>query len=331
MQASKKVYKPEKVEVIKKILASASKYPIIVACKLHKVRGRQLAELRKNFRSEMSIIVAKNRIASIGLRKALGEKIDPFVDKMDGQTMLIFTSMNPFKLQRLFDKGQIDLPAKGGDIATSSIMISAGNTGIAPGPVLSEFKEAKIPTKIEAESIFITKDAIVAKPGDIIEPKLAGLLSRLGLKPIKAGLSLSLAYEDGMLYEGKDVKIDISKYESDFVEAYKNGLGLAVEVSYLTKESVPILLLRSFRNALVLALETDYLADETTGIILAKAERQANAIKSLMDKAPADKPAEDKAPADKPAEDKAPADKPAEDKAPADKPAEDKAPADKPA
>ncbi|MEK0326771.1 MAG: 50S ribosomal protein L10, partial [Nitrosopumilus sp.] len=75
MQSTKKVYKPEKVAVIKKILASASKYPIVVACRLHKVRGRQLSELRKTFRSEMSIIVAKNRIARIALRQAFGEKI----------------------------------------------------------------------------------------------------------------------------------------------------------------------------------------------------------------------------------------------------------------
>ena len=305
MQASKKVYRPEKVDVIKKILASASEYPIVAACKLHKVRGRQLAELRKNFRSEMSIIVAKNRLAAIALRKAFGEKIEPFIEKIDGQTLLIFTAMNPFKLQRLFDKGQIDMPAKGGDIATSSITISAGNTGIAPGPVLSEFKEANVPTKIEAESIFITRDAIVAKPGDIIEPKLAGLLSRLGLKPMRAGLTLSLALEDGLLYEEKDVKIDISKYQSDIVEAYRNGLGLALEVGYLTKETISLLLSRCSMNALALALETDYLADETTGLIIAKAERQANTIKSLTDKAPVDKPAEDKAPVDKPAEDKA--------------------------
>ncbi len=295
MQASKKVYKPEKVDVIKKILASASEYPIVAACKLHKVRGRQLAELRKNFRSEMSIIVAKNRIAAIALRKAFGKKIEPFIEKIDGQTLLIFTAMNPFKLQRLFDKGQIDMPAKGGDIATSSITISAGNTGIAPGPVLSEFKEANVPTKIEAESIFITRDAIVAKPGDIIEPKLAGLLSRLGLKPMRAGLTLSLALEDGLLYEEQDVKIDIGKYQSDIVEAYRNGLGLALEVGYLTKETISLLLSRCSMNALALALETDYLADETTGLIIAKAERQANTIKSLTDKAPVDKPAEDKA------------------------------------
>ena len=53
----------------------------------------------------------------------------------------MFTNLNPFKLNLTFDKNKIFLPAKGGDIAPNELVIPAGNTGINPGPVLSEFKE----------------------------------------------------------------------------------------------------------------------------------------------------------------------------------------------
>ena len=61
----------------------------------------------------------------------------------------MFTNINPFRLNLIFDKNKIFLPAKEGDIASGEIVINAGNTGINPGPVLSEFKEANVPTKID--------------------------------------------------------------------------------------------------------------------------------------------------------------------------------------
>ena len=54
---------------------------------------------------------------------------------------------------------------KGGDIAPNELVIPAGNTGINPGPVLSEFKESNVPTKIDQGTIWVSKDTIVAKVG----------------------------------------------------------------------------------------------------------------------------------------------------------------------
>jgi hypothetical protein len=34
-------------------------------------------------------------------------------------------------------------------------MIPSGDTGITPGPVLSEFKEANVPTKIDQGTIWV--------------------------------------------------------------------------------------------------------------------------------------------------------------------------------
>src|SRR5579875_2788685 len=121
------------------------------------------------------------------------QRASEFVSRLDGQNALIFTNMNPFKLFLVLEKSKVSLPARAGDIATENIIIPSGNTGIPPGPVLSEFKEAGVPTRIESGNIFVSKDTIVARPGDSISPKLAGLLARLNLKPIKAGLSIFMA------------------------------------------------------------------------------------------------------------------------------------------
>ena len=141
--------------------------------------------LRKNFRNELVMLVAKNNLASLGLKKLGIKHADEFLAKLNGQNALIFTNMNPFKLYLNLEKSKVNLPARAGDVATDEIVVPAGNTGIPPGPVLSEFKEANVSTRIESGSIYVAKDSVVARPGDTISPKLSGLLSRLNLKPIR--------------------------------------------------------------------------------------------------------------------------------------------------
>ena len=158
------------------------------------------------------MMVAKNKIASLALKNAGIKNYDQFAPLLDGQNALIFTNMNPFKLYLSLEKGKVNLPARAGDVATDEIIVPAGNTGIPPGPVLSEFKEANVATRIESGSIYVSKDSVVARPGDVISPKLAGLLSRLNLKPIKAGLSIFMASSAGLLLLQKDITIDLNQY-----------------------------------------------------------------------------------------------------------------------
>ena len=66
---------------------------------------------------------------------------------------------SPFKLNVLLAKNKIMMIARGGDIASIDIVVPAKNTGIAPGPMLTEFKEAGIPTKIDQGTIWIAKDS----------------------------------------------------------------------------------------------------------------------------------------------------------------------------
>ena len=82
------------------------------------------------------------------------------------------------------------MAARGGDIASFDIVSSCKNTGIAPGPMLTEFKEAGIPTKIDQGTIWIAKDTTPVKKGEVINEKLASILGKLDIKPVEAGISL---------------------------------------------------------------------------------------------------------------------------------------------
>jgi large subunit ribosomal protein L10 len=267
-----------KEEMLARVEDLAKQYNTIIVSKLYKVRAGQLMLLRKNFRGQLVMIVAKNKIAQLALDRAKVENAQEFIANLDGQNALIFTNMNPFKLYLALEKSKVNLPARAGDIATDDIVVPSGNTGIAPGPVLSEFKEAGVQTRIESGSIFVSKDSVVAHPGDVISPKLAALLSRLNIKPIKAGLSIFLASSEGLLLHQKDIAIDLEEYRSDLMSAARQAIGFAVEIAYPTKESLPLLISKAFRGAREIAKEAGYVTPENAEYVLGAAQAEASAL-----------------------------------------------------
>ena len=86
--------------------------------------------------------------------------MDRLADDIQEQCMLLFTDMSPFRLNMFLSQNKVMLAARGGDIASIDVEIEARNTGIAPGPMLTEFKEAGIPTRIDQGTIWIAKDTV---------------------------------------------------------------------------------------------------------------------------------------------------------------------------
>lgn len=270
MQVTKLSKRSKKQKIIDELIALRNKYDGIGISNLYKIRAAQLMELRKKFRDQMQIFVVKNKIASLALKKGDSDKYGKFAEQFKGQSALIFTNTDPFKLNIFFEKNRVNLLARPGDIATDDIIISAGNTGIPPGPVLSEFKEVQVTTRIDSGSIWVSKDTIVARKGDIISPKLASLLSRLNIKPISAGLSLiSMLYNDLLFYE-RDLKINFDEYFIQLQEAFINANKIIAESFYPTKETLPNMIAKLELEARSLCIKAGYINKETIMDLLIK-------------------------------------------------------------
>jgi large subunit ribosomal protein L10 len=285
MSAAKQ-YPESKVRQFTKVKELASKYDVIALARLTKVRSTQIMELRRKFRGELVLYVAKNRIATKALDTVDKKNLKSFTPSLTGQNLFLFTNMNPFKLNFLLEKGKIYLPAKAGDTATEEITIPAGNTGIPPGPVLSEFKDAKVITKIESGAIWVTKDTVVANPGDVINPKLSSLLAKLAMKPIKAGMALSLVYWNGLMIAEKDVRIDIERFISDLGLASRSAFNVAYEAKYPAKEVITVILVDSMTKALAVAAKAKYVTKDTAAAILKDAELDAYKLIELTKEQP---------------------------------------------
>lgn len=273
-----------KKESVGEIQGLLSKYPVIAAADLTKVRSSQIHELRKRLRERVTMIVAKNNL----LRKSVehggskGGKLGEFFKDLTGSNILLFSELNPYSLIILLDKSKVRVPAKGGDIATNEIVIPAGNTGLPPGPVISEFGEIKVKTKIEGGSIWVAVDSVVARKGDMITMKMASVLSKLGLKPIEAGLSLTMAFDNGTILRAEDLAFDLPSYKNDLITAINDALNLSTEAGYITTENAPRILVKGMKEALALAGEAGFLEEGTIEYVLKRAIANATILEQKI-------------------------------------------------
>jgi len=248
----------KKIEIAERLIKNLKAHRVVAKADLTGVRASQIQELRAKLRGKVEFIVAKNTIFRKAAEKVNKENLINFANELKGPSLFLFTDISPFSLAILLNKSKVKVAAKGGDIATNDIIVPAGNTGLPPGPVISEFSKFKIPTRIESGSIWIASDTIVAKKGEVISTELASLLSRLGIKAIEAGLSISLAYEDGKIFRAEDLVIDLEKVKEDLKLSVQQALSLAVNASYLTPETAPQILAKAYLQALALAVEAEY-------------------------------------------------------------------------
>jgi large subunit ribosomal protein L10 len=254
-------------------------YGVIALSSMAKVRAAQLMNIRKKFHNEIFIKIIKNKVTQKAFETVTEVKgLDRLSSKLEDQCALMFTNLSPFKLNLIFDKNKVYMAAKVGDVTRKDIVISSGNTGLSPGPVLSEFKQANVPTKIDQGTIWVTRDTIVARPGDTINEKTAALLSKLNIKPIEAGISVKFAISQGLVFEENDLRIDLKEYSDELVISHLGALSLAIESAYLTVESVNPLLLKGLQHAESLSLASGYISSSTVVRAVSKLESEAQTI-----------------------------------------------------
>lgn len=282
MPTKKSKYPQWKVDTINELTELMKSNKTTAFCNLYKVRATQLMKLRKNFRNDMTIRVVKNTLSKLAIANSNIANSEQLIDSVSKQKAFIFTNMDPFKLFLSLEKGKVDLPARNGDVASDTIIIPSGNTGMQPGPDLTAFKAFNIPTRIDAGSIFVSEDTAVAQKGDIIKSSLAALLSKLDIKPIKAGITIDLASMDNLIYNSQDVIIDIDEYCSNLIQSFNSALNLAVDQEYFSNETIPLLLADAFNKSKNLSIESEYITKDNISLILAKKQQDAKTLSNLI-------------------------------------------------
>jgi len=278
MHENRTEYPKRKSQMYQQLQELPKKYKVVAVIKMNKIRSSQILPLRKTFKGEVEFVSIKDKVAQLALNKLDIPGIKEIAEDLKGQCMFMFTNMSPFKLNVLLAKNKIMMAARGGDIASIDIVVPAKNTGIAPGPMLTEFKEAGIPTKIDQGTIWISKDSTPVTKGGVINEKLASLLGKLDIKPVEAGISLYSALEEGTKYAEVEMIIDVEKVRGQFAQAHQEAVSLSIEAAYITTDNISLILSKAAQYARSLSIESGFMTDETKEQILQKADAQARAV-----------------------------------------------------
>lgn len=246
----------EKIGEVGEVIKLIRKYSVMGIADLQKVRAPQLQSFKKNLSRNVYMQVIKNTILKRAIEK-IKEKpeLNRLVEYLQGPNLFLFTDLNPFRLALLLEKGKVKTTAKAGDTAAFDVIVPTGNTGQAPGPIISQLNAVGLPTRIEAGSVWVTKDTLVIKRGEVISERLASILSKLGIKPVEAGLSMKVAYDGGLIISHKQLKIDPEEDKKRLKTAHIEALGLSLSIVYPTAENIKILLQNAHKRSYCLAIQ----------------------------------------------------------------------------
>ena len=270
----------KKAQMYQQMQELPKKYSVTALVRMEKVRASQLLPLRKKLQGEVEIISIKDKIAKKAFEKLDVPGAEKMKEMLTGQCVFMFTNMSPFKLNVLLGKNKVMLAARGGNIASMDVVVPPKNTGIAPGPMLTEFKENKIPTKIDQGTIWILKETTPVKKGEVISTKLAALLGKLDIKPIEARIVLNSALSESILFSEEDLVVDVDAFRDKIAQANQNALALSTEIAYVTEDNIAQILVKASQAGISLSVEAAYVTDETKEQILQKAHSQAKGVAS---------------------------------------------------
>ncbi len=273
-----------KEAIVKELQSLLQRYRVVAVADITGLRANQFQRLRAKLRGMAVVKVAKNTLMRRAMQSVAGSKpgLEKLAEMLEGPNAFIFTDESAFTLYSILEKNKVTAKAKPGDKASRDVYIPAGNTGIPPGPILSMFKMLKVPTRIEEGSIYVTKDTLVLRKGDVISREAADLLAKLGIEPIEVGLSVKLAYEDGLVLTAEDLALDIDSYKGQLAEAFKEALMLSVGLSYPTPESVPFIVAKAHAEALNLSINAAYPTKESAETLLRRAVAEAAALNARL-------------------------------------------------
>ncbi|RLF88866.1 50S ribosomal protein L10, partial [Thermococci archaeon] len=253
-------------------------YPVVALVDVSSMPAYPLSQMRRLIRENEGLLrVSRNTLIELAIKKAAQElgkpELEKLIDYIQGGAGILVTKMNPFKLYKFLQQNRQPAPAKPGVKVPKDVVIPAGPTPLAPGPIVGQMQAMGIPARIERGKVTIQKDTTVLKAGEVITPELANILNALGVQPLEVGLDLLAAYEDGIIYTPEVLAIDEQEYINMLQQAYMHAFNLAVNVAYPTPETIEAILQKAFLNAKAVAVEAGYVTKETINDILGKAFR----------------------------------------------------------
>lgn len=256
-----------KKKAVKELVEAMKKSKTVLIASMKGLPGGQFNSIKKKFRGKADLKVAKKNLIYRAIDDTGKGALQELKKNIEADFVLFFSDLDAFELSGMLSDSQSPAKAKAGDIAPFDIEIEPGPTDLLPGPAISELSGVGLKVAVKEGKLEIMQGATVTKEGQAITDKVAAVLGKLGIEPMKVGFLPVAAYDskEDKVYVG--IRID----KEGTLEELKNLIG----------------------KALGFAINVEYPTDKTIAYFIAKASAEEKALEKLAGK-PAEPVVEEK-------------------------------------
>jgi len=267
-----------KVDSVEELASIISESKMIGLVNVEGVGAKQLQGIRDSLRGSAIIKMSRNTLMIRALEKSTKKGMKDLIEYVSGPVAFVFSEQDPFVLSKFLSENKAAAPAKGGQLSPKDIVILAMNTGVAPGPFISELAGLKIPSRVKGGSIHITADTVAVKAGDVISNAMAMMLSRLGIEPMELQLTLIAAYTDGEVLTADSFIIDLEALFNQVLLGHQYAVNLSVNTGIPTEETMSLIITKASIEAKSLVRTVGFFVPEMLNEFLSKANSEALAL-----------------------------------------------------
>lgn len=231
-----------KVKLVDELTSKMKSCKTIFVASIKGLPASQFQKIKKKLTGKAEVVMVKKTILTRAIDKTGKDKLQEFKQLIIADVCVMFSQLDAFELAALLIDNQSASKAKSGDIAPEDIHIEAGPTDLLPGPAISELGAVGLKVAVENGKLSIREGKVVTKAGEAINPKVAAVLGKLNISPMRVGFIPVGAYdaESDSIY--REIKVDKAGALEELRTAISKSLGFAVNVGYTVKETITFLI-----------------------------------------------------------------------------------------
>ncbi|RSN68439.1 50S ribosomal protein L10 [Candidatus Korarchaeum cryptofilum] len=268
-----------KEEAINKFLKLLKEYPTVMIGDFSRIPANHFERVRRELSPDVKFFVMKKTLFKKACELSNREGLKKLSEMVPQSLVVIFSRKDPFDTYKLLSERKTEIFMKPGDVAEEDVVIPAGPTDLAPGPILMDLRAMNIPTKIQGGKVAIAESVTILKKGQKASAQIADLLRALNIKPLKVGFKVTGAIdESGLIYSPEVLSVTREDILRLLQEAHMRSLNLAIELGEINRHTLAPMMQRAAARAIALSMRLNWVSDLTIPLLLRKAVQLAKLL-----------------------------------------------------
>jgi large subunit ribosomal protein L10 len=242
----------DKKKLVSELAEEMKKAKTILIVSTKGLPSSQFQDIKKKMRGKAVVKVAKKTIVLRAISETEKGAMQNLKENIGADVALFLSELDAFELSGLLSDNQSPAKAKVGDIAPEDIKIEEGPTELIPGPAISELGAVGLKVVVENGKLAIKQGRVIVKSGEEIDEKVAGVLGKLNILPMKVGFIPIAAYDSVSDKVYVEIKIDKGATFEELKNCISKALGFATNIGYVAPDTIKIFIVKAGREEMTL-------------------------------------------------------------------------------